>query len=617
MLKAIVLIGALFFGALAVAQHVSVSSPLAGTTVADPFSVNAACNAAGADAMQVYMDSTLVYSAQAPSMNAYISAGAGNHEIEVKCWANTTYYSSGTYSITVAREAGTDQVPVASPFLNATVGSPFTVIAGCNVADADALQIYMDSTLVYSGNPASGDYNLSASPGGHHLEVKCWAGGTAYSSGLFGITVANSGASPVVVSSPLANSTVGTRFSAIASCNVPGGADAMQIYMDSTLVFNANVTTLNANVTASLGNHQIEMKCWKKGVAYSSGTYPFSAGPEAGTSQVVVSSPLPGTTEASAFNVTANCNIAGADAIDVYLDSSLVYSPKATAINYLAKASPASSHRVEVKCWAGGTAYSSGTYVIDPADTSGSGFDGSPNIPIPPSFSYYVDNIQNLANWSSATGAVAACPNGMASSACNPPKANYDSTVQQVADPAPLAGSDDVAGLFQLYNGPAWADVIWVKNLLTGSNASHFIWDVNLYVDSTNYNGSELDLYTTGNNGQAFMMGSLCNRPGNSLDTWNNATQQWIHNKSIPCNDLLTANSWHRITYYTTSDLPSDTYKYHVVRIDGVDYVLNQTQSAGGSGWPNGNVGFQVQLDSNASGAGVDEYLESVQLYAW
>ena len=62
---------------------------------------------------------------------------------------------------------------------------------------------------------------------------------------------------------------------------------------------------------------------------------------------MVVSSPLAGTREAPTFNVTANCNVAGADAMQVYLDSSLVYSPDATAINYLASASPEVSHSLK------------------------------------------------------------------------------------------------------------------------------------------------------------------------------------------------------------------------------------------------------------------------------
>jgi hypothetical protein len=618
MLKLIVFSATFLLCACAFASNVNVSSPIAGSTIAGPFSAIASCNVAGADAMQVYLDYSLVYSANGASMNAYIGASPGNHLVEVKCWVGPTSYSSGIYGFTVAQEAGTNEVPVASPFVNATVGTPFSVIAGCNVSGADAIQIYLDSSSVYTADATSVNHNLSASAGNHRLEVKCWVGGTSYSSGVYGITVApQTGENPVVVSSPLPNATVGTSFSAIASCNV-AGADAMQVYMDSAVVYEGPwaVTSTYANLNASIGDHQLEVKCWKGSTPYSSGIYQFAVGPEEGTSQVVVSSPLAGTREPETFNVTANCNVAGADAMQVYLDGSPVYSPDVTAINYLASASPEESHELEVKCWVGDTAYSSGVIMIDPADTSGSGFDGSPNIPIPPSFAHYAGNIDDLSNWNSATGAIPSCPNGVASSTCNPPNANYNPTVEHPADPASLAGSDNISALFELYNGPALGEVVWTKELFTNAKVSHFIWDIYLYVNSTNYGGSELDLLATAN-GYAFMMGSICYRPGNSYFTWNNAAQHWISNPSIPCNNLLTADTWHHITFYSTVNTSNNTYEYHVIRIDNVDYVLNQTQNAQETGWPDGVISVQAQLDANSSGAGVNEYLENVQLYAW
>src|SRR5277367_6706727 len=116
MLKLIVSSAAFLLCACALASNVNVSSPIAGSTVAAPFNVKASCNVAGADAMQVYLDYSLVYSSDGASMNAYIGGSPGNHQIEVKCWVGPTSYSSGLFSFTAAREAGTNEVPVASPF---------------------------------------------------------------------------------------------------------------------------------------------------------------------------------------------------------------------------------------------------------------------------------------------------------------------------------------------------------------------------------------------------------------------------------------------------------------------------------------------------------------------
>ena len=199
------------------------------------------------------------------------------------------------------------------------------------------------------------------------------------------------------------------------------------------------------------------------------------------------------------------------------------------------------------------------------------------NIPNPPPSASNIGKIQEDNGWSSATGAVSSCPGGVPSPTCNPPNANYNSTVSHPTDPIPLSGSENSCGEFQLYQSPAWATVIWGHSLETNLSARNFIWDFYVYVTNTSYQASELDFYDSLNGGQRFMMGTQCNRANNTWDTWNEATQQWIHT-SIACNSTLTAGAWHHITFYNTVNSSNNTYTYHVLRIDGVDHVLNQSQ---------------------------------------
>jgi hypothetical protein len=105
--------------------------------------------------------------------------------------------------------------------------------------------------------------------------------------------------------------------------------------------------------------------------------------------------------------------------------------------------------------------------------------------------------------------------------------------------------------------------------------------------------------------------------PAVRRDTWSESGQHWIQNASIPCNDVLSPGMWHHVTFYNTVNSSNNTYTYQVLRIDNVDYVLNQTQSAKAVGWPDGLIGVQVQIDTNADGGGVNEYIENMQLYAW
>lgn len=409
---------------------------------------------------------------------------------------------------------------------------------------------------------------------------------------------------------PTSGSTVSSSFTISANCGV-GGANAIQGYLDGSLIFNQNVTSINYSANASLGSHQLEVKCWVGGAVYSSGLNNFNVT----AANVVVNSPAENSTLSSPFTLNANCAVSGANAIQAYLDGNLVYNQNGTSVNTSVNAS-AGAHHLEIKCWAQSNAYTSG--IINFSTSMSTGFSGSAIIPNPPSSAQRVIDIQKFGNWSQSTGALSSCPNGVPNPNCNPPNANY-SSVYQSGDPSYLNGSSGTSGVFQLNQSPSWSTVVWGHPVLSSVSARNFIWDFYVYVDSTNYYSSELDLYTTLNNGQRFMMGTQCNRVTNSWDTWDESQQTWITNSNIPCNQILTAGSWHHVTYFLTLNTQQNSYSYPTIRVDGVDYVPNPnvTTYAQYSGWPEGQIGVQVQLDANGSGNVVKQFIENMQVYAW
>ena len=178
------------------------------------------------------------------------------------------------------------------------------------------------------------------------------------------------------------------------------------------------------------------------------------------------------------------------------------------------------------------------------------------------------------------------------------------------------AGGNGEAGEFSLYDGPANATCIWGHSLATQPSARNFIWDFQIYVDATDYQNSELDFYQI-LNGQRFMMGTQCDRANDSWDTWNENTQHWVKNTEIHCQEILTAGAWHHVVMYLSTDSGSSTYTYKTIRVDDVDYPLNQTQPGKSSTWPDGLIGVQVQLDADKDGKGVNEYIEGMKTYAW
>ena len=246
------------------------------------------------------------------------------------------------------------------------------------------------------------------------------------------------------------------------------------------------------------------------------------------------------------------------------------------------------------------------------------GYAGSSSIPNPPATAHLYDKLDDLTGWSAATGAASSCPDGKPSSTCNPPNANFNRTVLHVTDPGTTkpANSDGSAALFELFNSPKFSTCIWGHSIGNSTIARHFIWDFSVYVNATDYESSEFDFYQI-LAGHRLMLGTQCNRAANSWDTWNEGSQHWVHNPSIPCGQILTANKWHRVVMYLTTDSSAHTYTYHTIRIDGVDHVLNQTQPSKASTWPDGNIGLQVQLDANATGRGVNEYVEGMKAFAW
>jgi len=252
-----------------------------------------------------------------------------------------------------------------------------------------------------------------------------------------------------------------------------------------------------------------------------------------------------------------------------------------------------------------------------PTATPFLGFDGSASIPNPPNGAVDIRNIQKLTGWKGLTGAASQCPGGVASSTCNPLNANFNATVMHPADPLTLVGSSGTTGEFQFYQSPGYATAIWGHSVGTYLSARNFIWDFYVYVDSVNFGNAELDLYTSLNNGQRFMMGSQCDRSNNSWDTWNESTQKWIKNTSVPCKSVLPVQKWAHATFYNTVDSSNNTYTYHTLRIDGIDYNLNQEEPTTHVGWPDGLIGVQVQLDADSNGDPVNEYIENMSIYAW
>lgn len=165
---------------------VVVTSPANGATVGSPTQFVATANTStcsrGVASMGVYVNNQLLHVSNGPSLNTALSLAPGTQHAVIEEW---DYCGGATFTsetITVTNQSG---VSVSSPANNSTVGSPAAYVASattnCSKGVA-AMGVYVNNQLVYVGNGATLNTQLSLSPGTQHTVVEEWdyCGGAAY-----------------------------------------------------------------------------------------------------------------------------------------------------------------------------------------------------------------------------------------------------------------------------------------------------------------------------------------------------------------------------------------------------------------------------------------------------
>ncbi len=258
------------------------------------------------------------------------------------------------------------------------------------------------------------------------------------------------------------------------------------------------------------------------------------------------------------------------------------------------------THRVYIRAWDNTGAFgTSPAFTISVGSASTGGSSISSSLPTPPSTAASFSNLdQSTGNWSDCSDCAGGTYTG-----------NYWKAFWQ-SSPS-LDGSS-----LQLFNGgSAWADVLWIKKLGQQNWASNFLWDFYVYFDSTTASrlwSAEYDLWQSVG-GYEYMIGSQCVFGTGEWDTWNQVTGRWVKT-SIPC-PRFSPGTWHHIQWYMQR-LSGNRYKYVTLVVDGKAYDVNQTYSAGWSGWDD-SLGVQWQLDLDGSGADAHEWIDKAKLTIW
>lgn len=199
---------------------VTISSPAPGSTSASPVHfVASASSSAPITAMQIYVDNVSVFLISANTLDTLVTISTGSHFVVVQAWDSTGAVFKAPETITVTTASG---VSVSSPTDNATVASPFQVVASASASrPIVAMTAYLDSTIVATTNAASMNASVSAGAGSHQLVVQAWDNvGTVYKQSLT-VTV-NSTAPPPPPSNAIVKSSI-QSMSGWQSCTVCAG----------------------------------------------------------------------------------------------------------------------------------------------------------------------------------------------------------------------------------------------------------------------------------------------------------------------------------------------------------------------------------------------------------
>jgi hypothetical protein len=208
-------------------------------------------------------------------------------------------------------------------------------------------------------------------------------------------------------------------------------------------------------------------------------------------------------------------------------------------------------------------------------------------------------SIQNMDGWLSCSSCAGGSPTG-----------NFWTASHQ-SNPS-LSGSSREF----FVGGHAWSNALWYLKVAPGqSGASHFLWDFYVRFDGSSAahaHSAEYDLWQA-IGGHEFMMGSQCNFETGVWDVWDSKSFQWKPTDA-GCR-RFSPDTWHHVQWYVER-WGSDQYHYGILVVDGNAHHFDRTFQTNWAGWDD-SVGVQFQLDQDASGTPLHEWVDNVKLSIW
>jgi len=412
----------------------------------------------------------------------------------------------------------------------------------------------------------------------------------------------------VAVSSPQNGQTVSSSVSYAATATTTTcskGVASMGVYVDNTLLYVANGTTLKTKLSVSPGKHNTVVEEWD----YCGGaTFVSMAITVSSQTGVFVTSPANNSTVSTLANyvatATSSCS-KGVASMGVYVNNKLIVVQNGAKLNTQVSLG-AGSQKTVVEEWdyCGGASYTPINVTVQQSGAK-------------------LSNLQASTGWNSwGQGS----PNYVD---CSPSPCNgFQFSHSLNASSLSLSGNATKYTLGGPYGTAPWGDVLFSLPLI-GYNSTqglpdtshtllpslhNFTYDADFYVTNasiTQVLEFDVNMYM---NGVGMIWGTQCNNLGGKVwDIWDNANATWV-SSGVPCN--LINNGWNHVTIQVQRE-SNNALLYQSITLNGNTAALNKTYPPFlvPVSWYGLTVNYQ--MDGNSKQAANTTYLDNFSLNYW
>ena len=206
--------------------------------------------------MRLYVDGNSVFISSGNTLTTSVALTGGAHTLAVEA----TESSGNLITTKVPVTSSSPVVRILSPAPGASFITPM-VLSTTSVDPTPILstQVYIDGKLMYQVSGKGVQALLSVSPGTHTVVVQeqnaAWA---TYRSSV-NVKVVSI---PITISSPAPNATVTSPVTIVASAPSTSPVQAMQIYLDNKLAYQASGQSIKQSFSLAIGKHYVVAKGW-------------------------------------------------------------------------------------------------------------------------------------------------------------------------------------------------------------------------------------------------------------------------------------------------------------------------------------------------------------------